>query len=111
MEAQFQALVELVNHEDADAVGREVLLAQVVQHAPRRAHEDMGTLCTHQPVLVHGRTPAVAGEDAQVGIQLPGHRHRLLCQLARGHEHQGLHRVAGRIQQLQHREQVGQRLS
>ena len=94
-EAHVEHLVGFVEHEHFDAVEVERLAAQVIEHAARRADDDVGAAAQRADLVIHRRA-AVDRHDVQVRalrvlVERLGDLHR---QLARRHQHQRARRAA-----------------
>ena len=102
-----QHAVGLVKDQHTQVLEVQRAAQQVVQHAARRAHNDLGPLAqgVHLFFVAHA---AVHGHGPDAGIRenhggLAFHLHG---QLTRGSEHQGLRGLEFRIQAGQHGQQI-----
>lgn len=102
-----QHAVGLVKDQHTQVLEVQRAAQQVVQHAARRAHNDLGPLAqgVHLFFVAHA-TVHGHGPDAGIRENHGGLAFHLHGQLTRGSEHQGLRGLEFRIQAGQHGQQI-----
>ena len=112
IKADGEHAVRLVENEEAHLTEIKGVPEQVVEHAPRRAHDDLdpGAQGVHLFLVAHA---AIDGADIDAGAREKGGRlaFHLKGKLARGHQHQSLRRPEFRGQGGEHGQQVAARLA
>ena len=111
VEAHFEALVELVDHDKPHLRGLDVAFVEMVVEPAGGPEDHLRAHLPHRAVLVHRRTAAIAGHGTQSAAHAGEHRGTLQSQFAARQHHHGLHGIERGVEQFHHRQEVGQRLA
>ena len=111
-EAHVEHFVGFVQNQETDLVQFERTAADVVQHAPRRADDDVDAPRQAAQLLAH-RGPSVDGRDREPPLAVVTQKFLggLHGQLARRDEDDGLHALFRRLDLLEYRQPESRRFT